>query len=201
MRKKSYVFHVLCQCYDESLTDPLHILPQGKWKPLPLTFYQFNKHLNFLIDNDMKPTSYMPCNINLMKNALVILFLLKYTILFPVQRNFILRAGACLCVWEPFSFLFIRKNTAFIDIPVCVLFVLLLLFVMYCLVNQSRTKGESWSTANLFKPRPATPLARPPPVNLLLAVPRQLFCFASFKLVVLDVMGGFVLLSLLDIQK
>ena len=39
-----------------------------------------------------------------------------------------------------------------------------------CLKNQSRTKGEGWSTANLFS---------------LLAVPRRVFCLGS--LVILDV--------------
>ena len=69
-----------------------------------------------------------------------------------------------------------------------VLFVLFLLFVGVFLVNQSRTKGESWSTANKFKP--------PPPVILVLAAPR--WCFGS--LVVLDVVCGYVLLFLLDIK-
>ena len=35
---------------------------------------------------------------------------------------------------------------------VCILFVLVLLFVVVFLVNQSRTKGEGWSTTNEFKP-------------------------------------------------
>ena len=33
---------------------------------------------------------------------------------------------------------------------VCALFVLLLLY-LFCLVNQSRTKGEGWSIADWFK--------------------------------------------------
>ena len=42
-------------------------------------------------------------------------------------------------------------------------------------MNQCRTKGKGWSTANQLKP----------PVISLLAVPRRLFCFDS--LVILDV--------------
>ena len=49
-------------------------------------------------------------------------------------------------------------------------------------------KGECWATANYFKP----------PVILLLAVPRRLFSFGS--LVVLDVVRGYGLLFLLDIE-
>ena len=50
------------------------------------------------------------------------------------------------------------------------------------LINQDRTKGEGWSTANKLKP----------PVILLLADTRRLLCFGSF--VVLVVVCGYVLL-------
>ena len=58
---------------------------------------------------------------------------------------------------------------------VCVLFVLFCFVVRSCFFqeNQSRTKGEGWSTANKFKPDPS------PPVISLLAVTRRLFCFGS----------------------
>ena len=71
---------------------------------------------------------------------------------------------------------------------VCILFVLVLLFVVVFLVNQSRTKGEGWS--------PKTSLS--PPVILLVTVPRRLFCFGS--LVVLDVVFRYLSLFLLYIN-
>ena len=58
-----------------------------------------------------------------------------------------------------------------------------------CLRNQGRTKGEGWSTANKLNPHP---------VILLLAVPRQLFCFGS--LVILDVVCRYRSLFLLYIN-
>ena len=56
-------------------------------------------------------------------------------------------------------------------------------------MNQCRTKGEGYSTANKLKP---------PPVILLLAVPRRLFCFGS--LVILDVSFRYLSLFLLYIN-
>ena len=51
---------------------------------------------------------------------------------------------------------------------VYVLFDLYLLFIVVCLVNQSRSKGEGCSTTNLLKP--------PPPIFSLLS----LFCFGLY---------------------
>ena len=55
-------------------------------------------------------------------------------------------------------------------------------------MDQGGSKGEAWSTANWFRP----------PVILLLAVPRRLFCFGS--LVVLDVVFRYLSLFLLYIN-
>ena len=51
----------------------------------------------------------------------------------------------------------------------------MLLFQLFYLMNQGRTKGGGWSTTNQLKP----------PVILLLAVPRRFVCSGS--LVILDV--------------
>ena len=70
---------------------------------------------------------------------------------------------------------FLSHIIGLICVLYCVLFVMFLLYVVVFLVNQGRTKGEGW--------RPQT--SSSPPVILLLAVPRRLFCFGS--LVILDV--------------
>ena len=57
-------------------------------------------------------------------------------------------------------------------------------------MNQGRTKGEGLLTANYLK--------SPPPVLLLLAVPKRLFCFGS--LVILDVVCRYLSLFLLYIN-
>ena len=95
-----------------------------------------------------------------------------------------------MLIWK--DKLLLRFNFKYIFIKLCTLVLLLLNrkdtnMTLWCYFRFI-IKGEGWSTANRFKP----------PVILLLAVPRRLFCFGS--MVVLDVVYGYVLLFLLDIK-
>ena len=67
---------------------------------------------------------------------------------------------------------------------VCVLFVLFLLYVVVFLMNQSRTKGEGWSTENLFKP-PSNYIAGRPKAALLFELFGDFSCDVLLYIVLL----------------
>ena len=86
------------------------------------------------------------------KAALMFYLLLVVPFLFCILARFIAVVSFVLyMILAPFSPLIPPTRFAF-----CLCFIrlfLLLLFVLFCLLNQSRNKGEGWSTANLFKPQ------------------------------------------------
>ena len=94
------------------------------------------------------------------------------------------------CVWPP-ALQFRLPALLF----VCILFVLLVLFVVVLSAEPKQNHGRGLVDRKLVQARPPRPR---PPVILLLAVAKRLFCFGS--LVVLDVVFRYLSLSLLYIN-